>query len=81
MGYAAPRTGSAPAFLDSSEAATGADPYGSAYGSYGAQNPQMFGSAYSGVFPAGPGDAFLAAAAAEGTPSTSQPGAADWTQQ
>ncbi|CAL8465566.1 g5102 [Coccomyxa elongata] len=46
--YNAPRMGSAPAYLDSSEAAS--DPYGSAY-------QQMFGSAYSGVFPGGSGAA------------------------
>lgn len=90
MDFGAPRAGSAPAYLDSSsEVATGADPYG--YGSYGVRNPQMFVSAYSGIFPAGgAGEAgavnafdagYLAAAGAlERTPSTSQP-TADWTQQ
>lgn len=51
--------GSAPAYLDSSEAAS--DPYGSAY-------QQMFGSAYSGVFPCGSGAADAAAGAAAGSP-------------
>lgn len=57
MEYNAPRAGSAPAFLDAGDAA--GTESAAAYG-------QMFGSAYSGVFPpAGVGDA---AGAAPGDP-------------
>ncbi len=57
--FNAPRMGSAPAYLDSSEAAS--DPYGAVY-------QQMFGSAYSGVFPGGSGTADAAAGGAAGSP-------------
>jgi hypothetical protein len=51
MEFNAPRAGSAPAYVTPPQ---GGDPYRQAYGGYMGQDPQMFGSAFSG--PPGPSD-------------------------